>query len=209
MFKKFVIFSCLISICQAFSIHAAESRSHSVSSSIHHSKQLTEIIATIQKLPEAKTLITSIQNEGRISILCCKDVSVCQEFGACWDPDRRVILVNMSPKTSRGELIGSILFELQNAAVNSKLLYYDDLASKGKIKKENYVRAIEFLEYQNSLKAHKLAEKGIKLGIFPANAKLGIYSNFEEHYQVQKESGHSAWIAYNYQQIAPKPYVYK
>ncbi len=141
----------------------------------------------LQKLPEVKSLILKIQKEGSIRILCKRNLSVCLRFGACWDPKRRVILVNFSPKKSRGELISSILFELHNAAINSQILHYDDLASKKMIKKENYVRAIEYLEYQNSLKASKMVEKGIRLGVFPDSARLLTYNNFEEHYRIQKK----------------------
>lgn len=172
--------------------------------SIKHSVQLKEIIAIIQKLPEAKKLILSIQKEGPISIFCNNDVYACKQFGACWNADRRIILVDISQKNSKGMLIGSIIFELHNAAVNSKLLYYDKLASRGKIKKEKYVRNIEYLEYQNSLKASKLAEQGIRLGIFPPSARLITYNSFEEYYRVQKKYGHSACIAHNFNQIASK-----
>lgn len=200
MFKNSIIGYSLILMCQILPIYALESDLNHLTS-INHSWQLSEIITTIQKLPEAKKLIAAIQKEGAISVICNQDEAVCQQFGACWDPDHRVILVNMLQKQSKGEIIGSILFELQNALMNCKILYYDGLAMKGKIGEENYVQAIEYLEYQNSLKASKLAEQGIQLGIFPISARLLTYSSFEEHYRVQKAEGHSDWIAHNYHQL--------
>ncbi len=199
MFRKIYLFCCLILIYQA-SFVSAEGMNQNDSVSINCSPQLRDILETIQQLPEAKKLIDTIQKEGAISIKVNTSQTL-REFGAFWDPDRRIIFVNYSPNDSRGALIGSILFELHNALVNSKINYFDELAAKGQIKKEDYVQAIEHLEYQNSLNASKIAEKGIKLGILPASARLPTYRNFEEHYLYQKIGGHSAWIASNYNRI--------
>lgn len=205
MFKRILAFCCLTIACQVSSSFAADNY-QDPSSPIVYSTQLQEIVSTIQQLPEAQKLITSIQQEGAIRIVVNKNIPVCEQFGACWDPDHRVICVNSVPSSrhSKGALIGSIIFELHNAAVNSQINHYDYLASKGEIEKEDYVRSIEYLEYQNSIKASKLAEKGIQLGIFPASARLPTYRNFEEHYHFQKVGGHSAWIAHNYNQIRAK-----
>lgn len=200
MFKKCLINYSLILMCQFLSIQAAESDLSNLIP-VNHSSQLNEIMITIQKLPEAKKLIADVQKEGAIRVIFNRDVAVCQQFGACWDPDHRVILVNMVKKSSKGEIIGSILFELQNALVNSKFLYYNDLATQGKIGKENYVQAIEYLEYQNSLRASKLAEQGIQSGIFPISARLPTYPSFKDHFFAQKTGGHTDWIAHNYYQL--------
>ena len=99
--------------------------------------------------------------------------------------------------------MGSILFELHNALADSKITYYYQLAAQGKIKKEAYVSGIEYIEYQNSMKASQLASKGIEMGVFPRSAYLPTYGSFEEYYRFQKKAGHSAWIAYTYDQLAP------
>ncbi len=163
--------------------------------------QLKNSLTAIQKLPDANKLIAAIQQEGPIRILT-NNTQLSQQFGAFWDADNRIIFVNFTPHASQGEIIGSILFELHNAAINSKLDHLDALASSGKIKKEDYVRAVEYLEYQNSLKASKIAQEGIDLGIFPASAHLPTYSNFEEHFRYQKIGGHSSWIAHTFDQLS-------
>jgi hypothetical protein len=201
MFKIIIIFLCVVSMCQA-SVFTENNQCEN-SASLLCSPELQNVVATIQQLPEARKLIATIQEEGPISIVV-NTTSTLRQFGAFWDPDRRIIAVNVTSDSSQGTLIGSILFELQNAFVNAKLNHLHDLASEGKIEKEKYVRAIEFLEYKNSLKASKLSEKGVKLGIFPVEARLPTYRNFKEHYRFQKLGGHSAWLEQNYNQIAPK-----
>ena len=200
MFRSIFLFCCLNFIYQA-SLVSAVGMNQNDSVSINCSPQLKDILETIQQLPEAKKLIDAVQKEGPISIMV-NTTQTLRQFGAFWDPDRRVISVNFSTSDSKGAVIGSILFELHNALVNSKINYFDELASKGQIEKEDYVQAIEHLEYQNSLNASKIAEKGIRLGILPASARLPTYRNFEEHYLYQKIGGHTAWIASNYNRLA-------
>ncbi len=202
MFKKIVAVFCMMIASQTPFLFAANSDFDRLTP-IRYSSQLEDVIKTIQKLPEAQSLMTSIQKEGPIRIVINKSIPVCEQFGACWDPDNRIIAVNAAPTSrhSKGALIGSILFELQNAAVNSKIHYYDSLAARGEIERDDYVRSMEYLEYENSHKAAELAQKGVNLGLFPANARLPTYSSFEEHYDVQRMSGHSAWFEHNYNQL--------
>lgn len=195
MFKTFIyIFALLLSL---FSFALAKS------DRIYCDAQLKPLFANIQKIPEAKKLIESIQKEGPIQIRAAS-TPLSQQFGACWDCGKRIIYVNASQSRSKGALIGSILFELHNAAVNSKMNEYDKLAATGKMSQEAYVRAIEYLEYQNSLMTAKMAEEGIRLGLIPRESRLPTYPNFEEHYRMQKIGGHSAWIAMNFQSLAPR-----
>lgn len=201
MFKKIIVFCCLSLICQAslvFSLGVNQNEPNFVNCS----DQLKDVFTKIQQLPEANHLINTIQKEGPISIKVNTDPEL-RQFGAFWDQDRRIIFVNVFKNHPRGALIGTILFELHNALVNSKMEYLDHLASIGHIAKEDYVRSIEYLEYQNSLKASKLAEKGIKMGIFPSEALLPTYRNFEEHYYFQKIGKHSDWIANNFDHLCP------
>lgn len=162
--------------------------------------QLQHNLNQIQKIPEARALINSIQKEGPIQIVV-KNTSLSNHFGAYWDPDLRTICVAISSDTTDGSLIGSILFELHNAAVNAKFIHLDELAARRQIGKASYVESMEYLEYLNSIDASKIAQKGIQMGIFPADAHLFTYGSFAEHFSVQKESGHSACFARNYDSI--------
>jgi len=200
MLKILVVCFSLIAILQNPLVLAAGNQTQQM---VKCAPQLQSCFKTIQKLPEVKRLIEDIQKEGSIGI-AINNHPLSQQFGAFWDPDRRMIFVSPSTHNSEGQTIGSILFELQNAFVSSKINHLDSLASQGKIDKEKYVEAMERLEYHNSKNASKLAEKGIKLGIFPAAARLHTYRDFEEHYRIQKMAGHSAWIAKNYDSLAPR-----
>ncbi len=170
---------------------------------INCAPQLQKSLVKILNIAEARSLITAIQQEGPIQIEVSNE-SLSKQFGAFWDETERTICVNIGSHSSEGEVIGSILFELHNAAVNSKLEYYDNLAVAGKIDRESYIQSIEYLEYENSKKAAKIAEKGIAMGIFSPSARLPTYRNFEEHYRFQKIGGHSAYIGSTYDQLAPR-----
>ena len=163
--------------------------------------ELQLILNKIQRLPEAQKLLETIQKEGPIQIVI-KNVDVSNQFGAFWDPTERLICLAFAPHITQGSLIGSILFELHNAAVSSKFDHFDELAYNNKIDKEPYVRSKEYLEYVNSLNAAKMAEKGIVMGIFPRDAYLFTYPSFEEHYADQKMSGHAGHFARMYDQLS-------
>lgn len=196
MFKKIVYF-CLI----AFAIYKTEVIAANKPNQIQFipcTKELQSCLNKLLKIPEIRSLIAQVQKEGSFSIVGERH-PLSQQFGAFWDLDQRVICVDLA-NSSEGQRIGSILFELHNAAVTSKYQSLDRLASEGKIDRESYIRAFEYLEYQNSLKASKLANKGIESGIFPRGAFLPTYPTFEEHYRVQKMSGHSAFFGRNYDQ---------
>lgn len=197
MFKKIISLSALL-IINYTAIFAASS-----DMGIDCAPQLRSCLNAIQQLPEARKLITNVQKEGPIRIVLTNH-SLSRQFGAFWDVDRRIISISPAPHESEGDIIGSIIFELHNASTNSKINHYDHLASIGEIDRDNYVRAIEYLEYENSKKASLMAEKGIKLGLFPKSATLPTYSNFEEHFHYQKIGGHSAWIGKTYDQLAPR-----
>ena len=79
--------------------------------------------------------------------------------------------------------------------------HIDHLASSRQIGKEQYVRAMEHLEFQNSKNASKLVEEGIQQGLFPVTARLHTYRDFDEHYYYQKISGHSSWFARVYDEM--------
>lgn len=200
MFKIIIACFCVLSLNQISAAYSANN--YNQNDFIDCAPQLQHCLKAIQKVPEAKNLLAGILQEGPIRIAASRE-HLSEQFGAFWDVDRRIICVNLSANRTEGELIGSILFEMHNASVNSKLNQLDNLASSGKIDRESYVQAVERLEYYNSVNASAIAEKGIRMGVFPPDARLQIYSSFEEHYRFQKIGGHSAWIAKNYDQLAP------
>lgn len=165
---------------------------------IHCSPELQSCIQAILQIPEARTLMEQIQAEGQIQIVA-HNTALSNKFGAFWDSDRRTICIAHSPNCSEGSLIGSILFEMHNASVNRQINHFNDLANKRQIDKENYIQAMEYLEYINSLNAAKLATKGIKMGLLPRDARLPTYSSFEEHFRAQRMSGHSDCFGHNYE----------
>lgn len=172
---------------------------HSLHANIDCEPQLKPALDIIQKLPEAKNLIQSVLKEGPIKVRMNRQHNA--PFGAFWGGENRTICVNCSGNYDMGQVIGSIIFELHNAAINSELVRYDNLAFGGLIDRNNYVRSIEYLEYQNSLKASAIVNKGIQANLYPKSAFLPTYKTFEIHFQIQQEGGHSAWIARNYDEI--------
>jgi hypothetical protein len=162
--------------------------------------ELKSCFEAIKKIPEARQLLVLIQKEGPLRIIISHH-PLARKFGAFWDVDNRIICVNQSSHRSEGALIGSILFEMFNASISSKLDHLDNLAMKGQIDKESYIQSVERLEWENSISASRIANKGIQEGIFPSSAFLPTYSTFEEHYRIQKMGGHSAWIAHNFDQL--------
>lgn len=169
--------------------------------SVYCDPELNSCLEKIFKVDEARSLIAQVKQEGPVRVITNKH-QLSDQFGAYWDMERRVICVNC--QSTEGKWIGSILFELCNAAANSKLVHLDDLASKGQIDKESYVSSVERIEFENSHIAARIANRGIELGIFPEDAFLPTYDTFEEHYKYQKIGGHSAWIAKNYYNLVPQ-----
>lgn len=205
MYKYFII-SLQTILFLSLPLNAIDSHQKKSSvASVKCDPRLQPCLKAIQQIPEGKALIESIQKEGPIQIHA-ENSQVSQQFGAYWDPDRRIICIAYSDNRSKGTMIGSLLFELHNASVNSKIKALDELAWQGKIDKENYIRSMEYLEYINSHNASKIANKGIQMGIFPKSAHLPVYSNFNEHYSAQKKSGHSAYFGRNYE-LSKKPSI--
>lgn len=162
--------------------------------------ELRSIWQTLQKLPEARQLIASVLNEGPLNIQLNRHVE--SKFGAFWAPEYRTILVNPpQDNESYGFTIGSIIFELHNALADKELTRLDQRAAAGKLSKNQYIEAVERVEYRNAHQASKIANSGIVQGLFPATAYLHVYPTFEEHFRVQVEAGHSAWIGRTYDQL--------
>jgi hypothetical protein len=168
---------------------------------INCAKKLQPCLQRILQLDEGRELLNQIYQEGPISFITSNHM-LSEQFGAFWDTDHRAISLNGERPT--GEIIGSMLFEMQNALVSKKFEELDHLAEKGRIDRESYMKGMEYLEYQNSLNAAAIADKGIASGIFPEGAFLPTYSSFEEHYYYQKVGGHSAWFGNMYDEIVHK-----
>lgn len=165
--------------------------------------KLVPIISKIQQLPEGRMLIKEINQEGPIRFMV-GDNKIARDFGACWEVNQRILLVNLDYHRSEGGLIASILFELQNARMTSQFRRLDWLVMNGKIKKKDYIREIEKIEYHNSIRASQMAQKGVARGIFPRDTYLPVYSSFEEHFKYQQIGKHSDVIASNYDNMAPQ-----
>lgn len=202
MLKKLICFFYVVSFMCHFSLMASNQKNEGFNS-IRCSPQLQSYFNKILKISEMRTLISKIQKEGTVSILANNQTAQCaDQFGACWDMDRRIIYVGLGRSNTEGKIIGSIVFELHNAAANSKLEYFDYLAATRNIDRESYIKAIEYIEYENSLKASAITKIGIELGIFPGDAYLPTYRDFEEHYYYQQMSQHSYLFGKNYDQLA-------
>lgn len=163
---------------------------------------LDTAVQKIRQLPEAEALLREIEQEGPIRFALIEDHEA-SKFGAFWDLEARVIAVNPSFHHDIGSMIGSILFEMQNAKASKEFDALFDQAQAGLIAKEPYVRAIEHIEYLNSKRASVMAEKGIQQGLFHRSATLPTYNSFEEHYYYQQYGGHSHQIGIMYDRISP------
>lgn len=192
-----VLFLCFIS--KTYLLFAAAPSFHSIEKN-KKTPIIQKCIKKIKQVPEIRKLISSIQKEGPINARMVNS-KLANTFGAYWNPANRTICLGIFPGITEGKIIGSILFELQNAKENSKIekIYHKIL--QGKIGKKEYVESMERLEYENSKKASLLASKGIEMGIFPTDAYLPTYRTFEEHFKAQKRSGHSAWFEQNYDKL--------
>lgn len=190
MYKIISLFLCLVTL------NTVELCAVSVSCS----PQLRSCLNKIEQIPEARQLIEKIQQDGPFCIKVSEH-SLGQQFGAFWDIDNRAINVNVAGHRTEGEMIGSILFELQNALMSRKLDDLDRQAMMGQVNRDKYVESVEYIEYVNSKNAARIADTGIQMGVLPRSAMLNTYPSFEEHFKWQKYGGHSAWIAGTYDQL--------
>lgn len=172
-------------------------------STVMCSPVLKKYVSRILELPEARELIETVQREGAISV-CVSNDPLSRKFRAYWDGEDRIIGINVESHDTEGEIIGSIIFELHNAAAETRLSNVDRLAAAGQINRNIYTESVERIEYENSWKAARVAEKGISKGLFPQSARLRTFNNFEEYYRLQKIGGHSACIAKNFDLFAPR-----
>ncbi|MBA2728249.1 MAG: hypothetical protein H0U49_08785 [Parachlamydiaceae bacterium] len=168
--------------------------------SVQYSPELKNSLRAIRNLKEGNKLICDILKQGALRLSVAKnECSV--KFGACWDPDRRIIFINLSSHNSEEEIIASLIFELHNALKTPQFNQLFSLATNQKIDKEKYVKSIEFIEYQNSIDTAALIKLGVEKKVFGKNTYVSTYNTFDEHYWYQKMSGHSAVHANNYDSL--------
>lgn len=185
MYKVLVLISSLFIFANA-----------SAALNIECSPELKPYIDNIQKLPEVNEILETIWKEGPIKVMSSRNNHIAQQFGACWDTERRIIFVNAD--RPKGQVYKSIIFEMHNALVNSKMDDLDRQAISRQIGREDYIRGIEYLEYVNSKNGAKIADLGIAKGLFPSDCRFHTYRDFEEHYRWQVYGGHSDVIGRNY-----------
>lgn len=121
-----------------------------------------------------------------------------ESSNAFWSVEKRMIALNASKEWEEGEMIYSILFELHNAKASEALISLDKQAANQQITKSQYVESVERVEYQNVLETARLLEEGVDLGYFPKETYIPAYPDFPEHFRLQVEYGHSAFIAAKY-----------
>lgn len=158
---------------------------------------LEPLVEKMEQLAEVRALIIEIQKRGPIQLSTGTE-GPAEQFGACWNFDRRVICVYPPFYEDEGRLIGSVLFELHNALSTDRYQYLDRLAAEGKIDRKRYIIEYEYIEYINSLQTASMAQKGVDRKIFPPTAKLPTFSSFQEHFAVQQRAGHCKAISRNY-----------
>jgi len=171
---------------------------------VDHPSYINDALKTLHKLPEVKALFQRVEKEGVIHVT--QNHSITAQFGAFWEGYSRNILVNIGPKSTPGTILCSILFELHNAATDRDFAKLAFQASSGKLTKQEYVEKVERLEHSNAIKTVRLLEKGIREGYFPKTARWPIFENFEDHFRLQKQTGHSQWIANRYDEIRARSY---
>ena len=185
--KKIVLVFLLL--CGSFSLEAYPT----------HPRELTRPVQTLYRLEKTKQLLTMAEKEGAINI--CTASFGFEASNAAWMASERTIYLNFSKPRSQGSLIASIVFELHNALSSREFAYYDRLAMNRQISRQKYIEAVERLEYANAHKTAYILYKGVRKGIFPADAFWCIAPTFEEHYTVQIEAGHSGLIGCIYDDI--------
>jgi len=166
----------------------------------HHSPELSAPLKALYRMQETKQLIEAVEAQGTLTLKAAYLGPEATQ--AAWYPNERAIYINYSNQGTEGSVIRFLVFELNNALIEKQFGYMDYLATQGKISKEEYVRTVEQLEFQNAQRALALLKKGVEKGVFPADAAdWPVPSSFAEHYKMQLEAGHSQAIANLYDQL--------
>ncbi len=167
------------------------------------SKDVEHAVHSIYHFPEGKALLEKVESEGPLQIYRAPFNS---NSPAMWVPADRAIVLNTNSAHSYGEMIRSIFFELHNALTNSQFIHIDTLAQQHRISKADYVETVERLEHQNAYNTASAIARAIEHGYFPHDAWWPIPADFDTHFRVQKQSGHSAKIAATYDALSYNSY---
>lgn len=162
------------------------------------SRDLESAVQMIYHFPEGKKLIEEVEAKGALRIYRAPFNS---HSCALWSGDDRSIVINSNQSRTFGEIVRSIFFELHNAKADGQFLQLDRMASSGQINKAQYIESIERLEHQNAYQTSHSIQQAIRGGYFPQDAAWPIYADFQAHYRIQKQTGHSADIASVYDSI--------
>lgn len=160
--------------------------------SISCCRKLEKILETARELPEANAVFEKVLQCGPLHIEINTHIS--KQFEGYWAYEERTIYLTKTRNTHDGILLATLLFELHNAYRNHELSDLTSKAAQGKISREDFIRAYEYVEYKNVRDTQKLVQLGIDRGIFPKSASMYYPDNFEDHYAVQKMHGHASWI---------------
>jgi hypothetical protein len=164
-----------------------------------HPPQITQPLNLLYRLDESRQLLEKVESEGQLTIKSSHFGA--NQSNAAWVPSERAIYLNFGKRRTVGSIIASIVFELHNALSDQQFDYYDELAKQGKISRDQYIAAIEHVEYLNACNASKILEKGIRMGVFPYDAEWPVPSNFQQHFHIQQMAGHSAIIGQMYDSL--------
>lgn len=161
--------------------------------------QLMRAFDTALQLEEVRQVWNQINQEGAVRILAKQGDR--NNFTAYWEGENRIICVNVGLKRRVSEQISSIIFEMHNALRDKKTVELYNQASEKRISRDTFAKEMERLEYENSLDACDLVDKGVRLGIYPRDCFLQRYPNFEEFLREQKMHGHYQHYMRAYQEI--------
>lgn len=166
-------------------------------SQVECSPKLEKVYELVLEVPEVESLVDQILKKGPLQIEMNRHLS--KQFEGYWDGQDRTIYITKTDSTA-GK-ISTLIFEMHNAAYDDELERLDSLAKLGQISRSEYIRSVEFWEYQNAKRCAEILDKGIAMGLFPRESHWPISSNFEDHFQIQKKAGHSAHIGKMYDQL--------
>lgn len=162
-----------------------------------------ELQAPLQRLlsfPKARETLNIVEERvGKIKVKV-KSFSISTQ-SAMWHPGSHSIILHPKKKGNESEVIRLVLFELHNAKNQYKFNKIDKLANKGEIDRESYIRAIEYIEYENVMETVALINEGIERGYYPESTYWRVYPDFERHYALQKRVGHSQFIGQTYDKL--------
>lgn len=167
------------------------------------SPDLQPALQAIYQFPEGKKLVDDVEALGPIKITRSPFKS---NSNAMWDSHNRMVVINANSSLSYGEIVRSIFFELHNAKTDSQFDQLDWLAIHHRISKSQYVESVERIEHHNAYSAAQLINKAIYHGYFPSTSKWPITPDFNVHFSIQKQTGHSGAIAAMYDALTRSTY---